>query len=100
MPCGLLPRTTHHPLAGQEAMAQTITIVGGCGHVGLPLGIAFATAGADVTLYDTQAEKVAEVAAGTMPFLEWGAEPALAGALAANRLRATTDPASVSAAAV
>lgn len=77
-------------------MPQTITIVGGCGHVGLPLGIALANAGADVTLYDTMAEKAALVNAGTMPFLEWGADPELARALTAGRLRATTDPASVS----
>jgi UDP-N-acetyl-D-mannosaminuronic acid dehydrogenase len=81
-------------------MAYTITIVGGCGHVGLPLGIALANAGADVTLYDTQPDRVAQVAAGAMPFLEWGAEPELARALAAGRLRATTDPASVNGAGV
>src|SRR5687768_5268800 len=77
-------------------MAFTITIVGGCGHVGLPLGIALANAGADITLYDTQPDRVAEVAAGTMPFLEWGADDELPKALASGRLRATTDPASVS----
>ena len=76
-------------------MAQTITIVGGCGHVGLPLGIALANAGADVTLFDNQPDRVAEVAAGTMPFLEWGAEPELTRALSAGRLRATTDPAAI-----
>ena len=81
-------------------MAYTITIVGGCGHVGLPLGIALANAGADVTLFDTQSDRVAEVAAGIMPFLEWGAEPELATALRSGRLLATTDPASISAAEV
>ena len=77
---------------------MAITIVGGCGHVGLPLGIALSRAGADVTLLDTHPERVAEVAAGKMPFLEWGAEPELAEAIASGRLRATTDPASISAA--
>ena len=32
--------------------AQRVAIVGGCGHVGLPLGLAFADAGLDVTLFD------------------------------------------------
>lgn len=77
-------------------MGNAITVVGGCGHVGLPLGIALANAGADVTLYDTNPRGVAEVSAGNMPFLEWGAEEELAAALAAGRLRATTDPDSVS----
>ncbi len=79
-------------------MPHTTTIVGGCGHVGLPLGIALANAGVEVTLYDTNAATVAAVTAGTMPFLEWGAGPELARALAAGRLRATIDPASVAAA--
>jgi UDP-N-acetyl-D-mannosaminuronic acid dehydrogenase len=77
-------------------MPQSITIVGGCGHVGLPLGIALANAGADVTLYDLRADAVAGVNAGRMPFLEWDAGPALARALDAGRLRATTDPATIS----
>jgi UDP-N-acetyl-D-mannosaminuronic acid dehydrogenase len=77
-------------------MAYPTTIVGGCGHVGLPLGIALANAGADVTLYDTQPDRVADVTAGKMPFLEWGADTELARALGSGRLRATTDPTSIS----
>ncbi len=79
-------------------MFPRTTIVGGCGHVGLPLGIALADAGAAVTLLDTHAGRVAEVAAGRMPFLEWGADAALARVLAAGRLTATTDPDAVTAA--
>lgn len=81
-------------------MPPRTTIVGGCGHVGLPLGIALAEAGADVTLLDTHAGRVAEVAGGRMPFLEWGADDALARALESGRLTATTDPAAVSSAEV
>ncbi|MBX7165446.1 MAG: nucleotide sugar dehydrogenase [Pirellulales bacterium] len=72
-----------------------IVVVGGCGHVGLPLGIAFALAGSQVTLLDTDAPRVAEVNAGHMPYLERGAEEALPRALAAGRLRATTDVRSI-----
>jgi UDP-N-acetyl-D-mannosaminuronic acid dehydrogenase len=71
-------------------MKGSIAIVGGCGHVGLPLGIAFAQAGADVTLLDIDARRVQEVAAGRMPFLEYGAEAALPAALASGRLHVTT----------
>jgi len=78
-------------------MSLQITIVGGCGHVGLPLGIALANAGAQVSLYDTHAPRVAEIVAGKMPFVEWGAAEALAHALDSGRLTATTDPASISA---
>lgn len=81
-------------------MPPRTTIVGGCGHVGLPLGIALAEAGAEVTLLDTHAGRVGEVNAGRMPFLEWGADAALARALDAGKLTATTDAESVTTAEV
>jgi UDP-N-acetyl-D-mannosaminuronic acid dehydrogenase len=67
--------------------------VGGCGHVGLPLGLAFARKGHAVDLLDTRAERVAQVNAGHMPFHEDGAGPLLAEAVRAGLVRATTDPA-------
>ena len=78
--------------------AQDVVVVGGCGHVGLPLALALADRGARVTAYDHDARAVAGVLAGRMPFLEHGAEPVLARVLAARRLTATTDPAAVAAA--
>jgi UDP-N-acetyl-D-mannosaminuronic acid dehydrogenase len=64
-------------------------IVGGCGHVGLPLGIVLAHHNHRVTLYDADAARVAQVNAGKMPFMEEGAEALLR--QLGNRLRATTD---------
>jgi UDP-N-acetyl-D-mannosaminuronic acid dehydrogenase len=81
-------------------MHASITIVGGCGHVGLPLGIAFAHAGARVSLLDIDEARVREVMAGRMPFYERGGESALRTALATGKLRATLDPAAVSTAEV
>ncbi|MGI8423840.1 MAG: nucleotide sugar dehydrogenase [Chloroflexota bacterium] len=54
-----------------------VLIVGGFGHVGLPLGITFADAGLRVALYDTDASRGAVVARGEMPFIEHDAEPIL-----------------------
>jgi UDP-N-acetyl-D-mannosaminuronic acid dehydrogenase len=54
-----------------------IVIVGGCGHVGLPLGIMLARAGLDVGLLDTDRTRRESVKAGELPFLEYGAEDAL-----------------------
>ena len=45
-----------------------LVIVGGCGHVGLPLGLAFARKGHQVDLLDTSPERVAAVNQGKMPF--------------------------------
>ena len=70
-----------------------VVVVGGCGHVGLPLGLAFAETGLDVVLYDTNTAVVNVVNAGTMPFAEVGAPDALTRVLAAGRLRASTDAA-------
>ncbi|MBK5280069.1 MAG: nucleotide sugar dehydrogenase [Bacteroidia bacterium] len=54
-----------------------IIIIGGLGHVGLPLGIAFANKGLKVCLYDIDKKKAERVLAGEMPFIEYGAEPVL-----------------------
>jgi len=72
-----------------------VTIVGGCGRVGLPLGLAFARCGLRVSLYDIRADAVDTVNAGTMPFIEPGAGEVLAAARGAGLLSATLDPASV-----
>src|SRR4051794_27321482 len=69
-----------------------VAIVGGCGHVGLPLGLAFASRGLDVTLYDVNEQSVAKVNDGTMPFDEPGAPEVLAQVIASGRLRASADP--------
>ncbi len=71
-------------------------IVGGCGHVGLPLAIAFAERGARVAVYDIDPVAVAEVGNGRMPFQERGATALLERAVGAGRLLASTDPAIVS----
>ncbi len=68
-----------------------LAIVGGCGHVGLPLGLAFARQGYRVELLDNSPERVAMVNGGTMPFQEDGADALLADLIRSGRLRATTD---------
>jgi UDP-N-acetyl-D-mannosaminuronic acid dehydrogenase len=81
-------------MAPAEATVD-VCVVGGCGRVGLPLGIALASRGMSVVLYDIDAAAVDRVNAGTLPFAEEGAAEALAPAIAAGRLQATTDGASV-----
>ena len=71
-------------------MNQNTVIVGGCGHVGLPLGIVFAERGLQVTLLDIDAAKVESVNAGRMPFKEKGADAVLK-RVAGKSLHATVD---------
>ena len=70
---------------------RNIAILGGCGHVGLPLGMAFADRGQSVVLCDTNAEAVEMVNQGRMPFREDGAQELLPRLVAGGRLAATLD---------
>jgi UDP-N-acetyl-D-mannosaminuronic acid dehydrogenase len=54
-----------------------ICVIGGLGHVGLPLAISFADAGKKVIVYDINEKTIEKVSSGEMPFLETGAEPVL-----------------------
>ncbi|MDX2195175.1 MAG: nucleotide sugar dehydrogenase [Cytophagales bacterium] len=64
-----------------------IVILGGLGHVGLPLGIVFAGKGQKVCLYDINKNAIEEVKKGKMPFIEYGAEPILAEVLKNGNLQ-------------
>jgi UDP-N-acetyl-D-mannosaminuronic acid dehydrogenase len=70
-------------------------VIGGCGHVGLPLAIALASRDTKVGIYDVSQTAVDTVNAGQLPFAEPGAAEPLRTALAAGRLRASADPAIV-----
>ncbi|MEY2397153.1 MAG: UDP-N-acetyl-D-mannosaminuronic acid dehydrogenase [Actinomycetota bacterium] len=71
-----------------------LVIVGGCGRVGLPLGLAFADRGLSVSLFDVNERAVGQVNNGEMPFVEDGANEVLA--RVGSTLRATTSAADVS----
>ncbi|MFF3865227.1 nucleotide sugar dehydrogenase [Micromonospora sp. NPDC001898] len=77
------------------AATVDVCVVGGCGRVGLPLGIALASRGLSVVLYDIDAAAVDRVNSGVLPFAEEGAAELLTEALAAGRLRASTEATSV-----
>ena len=51
-----------------------VCIIGGLGHVGLPLGISLAGSGKRVMLYDINEKSIQTVSQGKMPFMEAGAE--------------------------
>ena len=73
-----------------------VNVMGGCGHVGLPLAIAFAVAGHDVCIYDINDSAIEKVRRGVMPFREEGAEELLKIALSSGRLVLSNSPASLS----
>src|SRR5690348_14286794 len=63
-----------------------MVVVGGCGHVGLPLALAFADCGLKVGIHDVDVPKMELVQRGEMPFMEAGAEELLARLLPTGRL--------------
>ena len=69
-----------------------LVIVGGCGHVGLPLALSLANSGFRVGINDIDEIKVAQVKSGHVPFKETGAEELLGKVLATGRLELSTDP--------
>ncbi len=74
---------------------KDVVVIGGCGHVGLPLAIAFADRGATVGIYDVSQAAVDTVNDGRMPFAEAGADEVLRRVRGLGRLEASVDPAIV-----
>ncbi|MBI3469409.1 MAG: nucleotide sugar dehydrogenase [Planctomycetes bacterium] len=87
-----MAQTTDRSLTADGAIA----ILGGCGHVGLPLGMMFASTGLSVVLIDRDGGRVEQVNAGEMPFVERGAHQMLPGLIESGRLHATVDVARLS----
>ena len=75
---------------------RKVAVIGGCGHVGLPLGIVFANLGFTTTLIDINQDSVDLVNSGRMPFMEDGSDEALGAALKSGNLLASTDLSEIS----
>ena len=71
-------------------MEYDVAIIGGLGHIGLPLGILFANKKKNVLLVDSNLEHQDKVMRGEMPFLEYGAEKILRRALEKNLISITS----------
>jgi UDP-N-acetyl-D-mannosaminuronic acid dehydrogenase len=80
------------PVPTLPSFDRDVVVIGGCGHVGLPLALALAVRGLDVTSYDIAAPVVERVMAGEMPFEEPGGPEMLRKAIDSGRFRATTAP--------
>jgi len=69
-----------------------VVVVGGCGHVGLPLALSLADCGYKVGIDDIDGVKIEQVRAGSVPFLENGAEELLKRLLPTGRLELASNP--------
>ena len=79
-----------------ERRTADLTVVGGAGHVGIPLVLAFAEAGLTVNVNDLNETTLATLKSGKLPFIEYGAEPLLKKALANKRLVFSSSPSGIS----
>jgi UDP-N-acetyl-D-mannosaminuronic acid dehydrogenase len=78
--------------AANEGSKADLCIVGGAGHVGLPLAIVFASKGLKVMIHDVNSGAWEIIRTGRMPFIEAGAEPLLKDVLQKGRLVFSSDP--------
>src|SRR4051812_8548601 len=78
------------------AKTADLTVVGGAGHVGIPLVLSFAAKGLTVNINDINEQTLAILKAGRVPFIENNAQPLLTRALADNRLFFTSQPSEIS----
>jgi UDP-N-acetyl-D-mannosaminuronic acid dehydrogenase len=75
-----------------DVSTYNTTIIGGCGHVGLPLGVVLASKGIKVKLLDINQNSVNLVNRGEVPFYEPGIKGLLVSALISGNIEATTNP--------
>ncbi|MEX0751972.1 MAG: nucleotide sugar dehydrogenase [Xanthobacteraceae bacterium] len=81
---------------GSAVETADVTVVGGAGHVGIPLVLALAEAGFRVNVNDLNRASLETLKAGRLPFIEHGAESLLKKALADKRLVFTDRPDQIS----
>jgi UDP-N-acetyl-D-mannosaminuronic acid dehydrogenase len=79
-----------------DARTADLTVVGGAGHVGIPLVLSFAAKGLTVNVNDLNLDNLAALKAGRLPFIEYGAEDLLCAALRDNKLIFTSTPGDIS----
>jgi UDP-N-acetyl-D-mannosaminuronic acid dehydrogenase len=69
-----------------------LVVLGGGGHVGLPLALSFADSGWRVGIYDIDQATLDRIGRGEMPFMEHGADELLPKVLASGRLELSSEP--------
>ena len=78
----------NHPELSPTSLRRgaDLTVVGGAGHVGIPLVLSFAAKGLTVNVNDLNTDSIEKLQTGQLPFIEYGADALLADALRDNRL--------------
>lgn len=72
-----------------------VCVVGGAGHVGLPLALVLANSGLKTLILDINQAALETISTGRFPFREEGGEEMLQKVLPTNRLSFTSDPSAI-----
>ena len=88
----MTPSSSNHQQLNQQI---DVTVIGGVGHVGLPLCLAIAATGKRVMMLDTNEEALKTVSEGKLPHMEADAEPVLKQALDRDLLAFSSHPADI-----
>jgi len=70
---------------------RNISIIGGAGHVGFPLGLIFSSKGFNVSLIDKHSENIDKINSGEVPFLEEKSQSLLNQMIKKNKIFATNE---------
>jgi len=73
-----------------------LTVIGGAGHVGIPLVLSFTAKGLTVNVNDVNLDSLTALKSGRLPFIEYGAEGLLTNEIRDNRLLFTSKPSEIS----
>jgi UDP-N-acetyl-D-mannosaminuronic acid dehydrogenase len=76
----------------RDSHRRDVAVIGGCGHVGLPLALTFADSGLRTVAYDINRSVVERVRRGEMPFAEEGAPETLQRVLESKMLEVEATP--------
>lgn len=77
--------------------SRDVVVIGGGGHIGLPLSLVLAQKGHRVTALDVNQQVVDDINLGRMPFIEEGADEILRDVVNTSRFKATTEKELISA---
>jgi len=77
---------------GKMTPRRDVCVVGGCGHIGLPLALTFADCGLRTVICDVNERAVRAIREGKMPFAEEGAAELLERVLAGGMLEIESTP--------
>ena len=75
-----------------DGFSRDVCVIGGAGHVGLPLAMTFADAGLKTVIYDINAKVIETIRKGQMPFAEEGGQEMLGRVLKHGTLEMDSKP--------